>query len=260
MANEFLIREPGLTNHVTDPGKESFFNGHVSHGGNMKDPYVSGYAFIKWIKVPTWIHTDNGRDFVQLTERNFKGFSGLSDLQMDTGAITAGFTANELSFAKGTVQKPEGFTLKYQVKSGMDIDRYYNTWVSGIRDPKTGIATYPKKSGLPYHSDNHTGILLYVVTRPDADNFGEGEDKSNIEFAALFTHVMPTKIMLDHFNYESGSHEFAEKEQEFKGYMNFGQAVDAFAVGQMSTSKVYKFYNENDFLNLSEYASSVPSA
>jgi hypothetical protein len=246
MANEFLIREPGLTNHVTDPGRESFFNGHVSHGSNMKDPYVSGFAFIKWIKVPTWIHTDNGRDFVQLTERNFKSFSGLTDLQMDTGPITAGFTVNELSFAKGSIQKSEGFTLKYQVNSGMDIDRYYNSWVSGIRDPKTGIATYPKKSGLPYHSSNHTGILLYVVT--------------NIEFAALFTNVMPTKIMLDHFNYETGTHDFADKEQEFKGYMNFGQAVDAFAVSQMSSSKVYKFYNENDFLNLSEYASNVPSA
>jgi hypothetical protein len=260
MANDNIIREPSLTNHVVDPSRESFFNGYVAHGSNAKDPYVSGYAFVKWIKVPRWLGADEGREFKQLTERNFKGFSGLSDLQMDTGAVTAGFTANELSFAKGTVQKPEGFTLKYQVKSGADIDKYYNEWVSGIRDPKTGIATYPRKTGMPYHSDNHTGILLYVVTRPDADNFEKKADGSNIEFAALYTHVMPTKMMLDHYNYEAGSHEFSEKEQEFKGYMNFGQAVEAFAAAQMAASKVYKFYNENDFLNLSEYATSVPSA
>jgi hypothetical protein len=260
MANTNLIREPNLTNHTVTPSQESFFNGHVHHGANMKDPYVSGYAFIKWIKVPDWIGADNGAEFKQLTERNFKAFSGLSDIQLDTGAITAGFTNNELSFAKGTMQKAEGFTLKYQEQSGAPITKYYNEWTSGIRDPKTGIATYPKKHNVPYHSNNHTGILLYVVTRPDADNFGVGADKSNIEFACLFTHVMPTKIFLQHFNYESGSHEFAENEQEFKGYMNFGQAVEAFAAAQMSTSKVYKFYNENDFLNLSEYASSVPSA
>lgn len=260
MANEFLIREPGLTDHTTTSGATSFFNGSVSHGKNMKDPYVSGYAFIKWIKTPTWIASDQGVEFRQLTERNFKAFSGLSDMTMDTGAITAGFTNNELSFAKGTVQKTEGFTLKYQVKSAADIDKTYNRWVSGIRDPKTGIATYPKQSGLAYHSDNHTGILLYVVTRPDADNFGAGPDKSNIEFAALYTHVMPTKIFLDHFNYSNGDHEFFEKEQEFKGVMNIGQAVEKFAVAQMSTGKVYQFYNENDMLNLSEYAQSVPSA
>lgn len=168
MANDNLIREPSLTDHQADPGNEGFFNGYVHHGENMKDPYVSGYAFIKWIKVPSWLESDQGARFKQLTERNFKGLSGLSDMQMDTGAVTAGFTNNELSFAKGTVQKAEGFTLKYQINSGADIDRIYNEWVSGIRDPKTGIATYPRKSGLPYHSNNHTGILLYVVTRPDA--------------------------------------------------------------------------------------------
>src|SRR5690606_31277209 len=138
MANDNLVRDPSLTNHKTDPSRESFFNGYVSQGANTKDPYVSGFAFIKWIKIPNWIGPDNGREFKQLTERNFKAFSGLQDMQLDTGAITAGFTNNELSFAKGTVQKSEGFTLKYQAKSGAPEDKFYNEWVSGVRDPKTG--------------------------------------------------------------------------------------------------------------------------
>ena len=94
----------------------------------------------------------------------------------------------------------------------------------------------------------------------DMDNFGKGADGTNIEFACLFTHVMPTKILLNHFNFESGSHDLAEGEQEFKGYLNIGQAVEKFAADQMSASKVYKFYNESDMLNLSTYASSVPDA
>jgi hypothetical protein len=255
-----MVRDTSLTSHKVDPGLASFFNGYVATGENTKDPYVSGYAFIKWIKVPKWIGTDEGREFKQLSERNFKALSGLSDMTMDTGAITSGFTNNETSHAKGTVQKAEGFSLKYQEKSGSPETKYYNEWVSGIRDPKTGIATYPKKSGLAYHSSNHTGILLYVVTRPDADNFGNGPDGSNIEFAALYTNVMPTKIILDHFNFESGSHEFAEPTQDFKGYMNIGGAVEKFAASQMSQSSTYKFYNENDYLNMSEVATSVPSA
>lgn len=260
MANDILVRDPSLTDHIVDPGKDSFFNGHVAQGANSRDPYVSGFAFIKWIKVPKWISPDEGRGFKQLSERNFKAFQGLSDMQMDTGAITAGFTNNETSFAKGGVQKQEGFTIRHQEKSGGEITKDYNAWVSGIRDPKTGIATYPRKSGLAYHSDNHTGILLYVVTRPDADNFGKGPDQSNIEFAALFTHVMPTKILLNHYNYEAGNHDNAESEQEFKGYLNIGAAVEKFAAQNMSADKIYKFYNENDFLNLNEFASSIPGA
>jgi hypothetical protein len=263
MADTLLGADSGLTNHKTDPSRDSFFNGYVGHGANSKDPFVGGFAFIKWIKIPTFMErldSQAARDFKLLSEKNFKGFSGLSDLQMDTGAITAGFTNNELSHAKGTVQKPEGFTLKYQVKSGSDLDMFYRSWVGGVRDPKTGIATYPRQTGLPYHSDNHTGILLYVVTRPDADNFGKGADGSNIEFAALYTNVLPTKINLDHFNFESGSHEFAEKEQEFKGMMHFGPAVDKFAIANMDAKKIYTFYNEPDFTNLSEFAQSIPSA
>jgi hypothetical protein len=180
-------------------------------------------------------------------------------MQMETKGVTAGFTQNELSFASGGVQKSEGFTLRYQEKSGAPETKVYNGWVSGIRDPKTGIATYPKKSGLAYHSDNHTGILLYVVTRPDADNFGKGPDQTNIEFAALWTNVMPTKILLNHYNFEAGSHDTAESEQEFKGYLNIGAAVERFAAANMSADKIYKFYNENDFLNMSEFASTIPT-
>lgn len=249
MANEFLLRDGALAQHTPALGSNNFFNGFVAGGKGTADPYVSGFAFIKWIKAPSWLTKVD--EFKMLTERNFKAFSGISDMQMDTGGITAGFTGNELSFAKGSVQKTEGFSLKYQERSGSPETKTYNEWVSGIRDPKTGIATYPKKSGLAYHSDNHTGVLLYVVTRPDADNFGGVE--GNIEFAALYTNVMPTKIILAHYNFATNEHENAEQEQEFKGYMNIGSAVEKFAAQYMTQEKIYKFHNENDFMGMSEF-------
>jgi len=140
------------------------------------------------------------------------------------------------------ITKSGDFTLKYQEHSGSPLTSIYNGWVSGIRDPKTGIATYPKEYGYPYHSSNHTGTLLYVVTRPDADNFAG----NNIEFAALFTRCMPTKIPLNHFNFESGSHDPTELDQEFKAYMHIGASVEEFAFKYI-TDNTYKFYNENEF-------------
>lgn len=226
---------------------ENFFNGYTNAGNNSHDPYISGYAFIKWISVPTWL--PNPAEFKALSEKNFKSFNGINDIQMGTEGIRAGFTGNELHFAKD-ISKSGEFTVKYQEQSGSPLSTIYNTWVSGIRDPKTGIATYPKLSGQEYHSANHTGVLLYVVTRPDADNFNGGK---NIEFAALITKVMPTKIALNHFNYESGSHDFAEPEQEFKGYMNIGEAVENFAAQYMSASRIYTFDSENKFSNIKSF-------
>jgi hypothetical protein len=221
--------KPGA-NGVIKPTDLSFFNGAVAHGVNTADPYVSGYSYISWITVPRWIDgvqaTNNSSTFRYLCEKNFKGFSGLSNIDLEVGAVTGGFTANELMFATKLGQKPSEFTLKYQEQSGSPLTQHYNRWVGGIRDPRTGIATYPKEYDLEYHSFNHTGTLLYVNTRPDADN----TDKNIIEFAALFTHVMPKRILLEHFGFDGpGDHDLKEVEMPFSGYMNFGASIDNFA-------------------------------
>ena len=234
--SKFLSRSTEIHNTLNS-NPTNVFNGYVPQGKDAHDPYISGYAFIKWLSVPKWID-QNFKDF---SERNFKAFSGVNDITMDTAGVTAGFTRTELAFDTN-ITKTGDFTLKYQEHSGSPLTSIYNAWVSGIRDPKTGIATYPKEANLPYHSSNHTGTLLYVVTRPDADNF-EGK---NIEFAALFTRCMPTKIPLNHFNFESGSHDPTELDQEFKAYMHIGAAVEDFAAKYIS-GKIYTFNNENEF-------------
>lgn len=214
MSDSPLKRNDSLTSHAASPSDSNFFNGALMHGQNSFDPFVSGYAFIKWLRIPTWIDDE----FKALAEKNFKAFSGLNDIEIETGGITSGFTGNELHYAKGSGTKSTEFTLKYQEQSGSPLTKHYNKWVSGIRDPRTGIATYPKQYGLDYHSHNHTASLLYVVTRPDADNTG----MKIIEHASITTHMMPKKIILNHFNFESGSHENFEHEMSFSGYHHFG--------------------------------------
>lgn len=237
-----------LTSGVTNsPAATDFFNGHVPMNSTSHDPYMSGFAFIKWITVPKWL--PNPEEFKLFSERNFKAFSGLSDIQMDTSAVTAGFTSNESHYAK-SITKNSDFTLKYTEHSGSPLTKQYNAWVSGIRDPKTGIATYPGLAGAEdYHSSNHTGVLLYVVTRPDADNFAGGR---NIEFAALYTKIMPTKIALNHFNYENGNHDVTDLDQEFKAYMHIGPKVETFAKDYITKNR-YSFSTENSFTNITNF-------
>jgi hypothetical protein len=244
---EFLSRGQQIHNRLdTNPTDANFFNGSVPMENTAHDPYVSGYAFIKWLKVPTWI--PNPEQFKAYSEKNFKAFSGLSNISMGTAGVKAGFTETEVAYAT-SISKQGEFSLKYQQHSGGPLKTIYDAWVSGIRDPKTGIATYPLTSGLPYHSSNHTGVLLYVVTRPDANNFGG----KNIEFAALYTKVMPTIIHLDHYNFESGSHDVTESDQEFKAYMHIGAKVEDFAANYMQSTGTYTFYNENEFNNIDKF-------
>lgn len=245
MAN-LLERSNVMHAHQASPTSESFFTGSVQTGQNSFDPYVSGYAFLVWLKVPTWLK--GGDVFKQHSQKNFKSFQGHQNIDLETEGNRMGFTQNETHYTKGIGAKSAEFTLKYQEHSGSPMTPTYNNWVSGIRDPKTGIATYPKQFGLEYHSANHTGTLLYVVTRPDADNFAG----KNIEFCSLWTHVQPKRINLEHFNYEQGAHDFFDLDQPFSGYMNIGPEVEKFAANYVA-SRVYPFYTEASYENIGQY-------
>ena len=236
-----------------DSTKENFFGGYLQSSNNSYDPYVSGYSFIIWLKVPTWLRgAESDKDanvFKHLSQKNFKSFSGHSNIELETEGIKMGFTQNETHYTKGIGAKPGEFTLKYQEHSGRPLTAFYNNWVSGIRDPKTGTATYPKQIGKPYHSKHHTATLLYVTTRPDADNY----DQNPIEFASLWTHVQPKRINIEQYNYDQGDHSFFDLDQTFTGYMNIGRAVEELAVEIYNNKSTYNFYNESDFADLDIY-------
>ena len=115
----------------------------------------------------------------------------------------------------------------------------------GIRDPETGVATYPKVAGIDYSIRNHTGELMYIVTRPDADNF----EKNIIEFAAYFTCVMPKRLNLGHWNYTKGSQETPiELEQPLSAIVHWGPKVTDVASDLVRNGGIgFDFMHENEW-------------
>ena len=204
------------------------------------DPLVTGYAFIFWVWLPEWVAGSKAPEFCKnfrdLTQKNFKSLQGISDIEIDTQAYQYGFANNEYNVAAGVTKANTEITLKHQEFSGSPIKNAYQYWASGIRDPETGIATYPAIHDLDYAAANHTGELLYVVTRPDANNV----EKYNIEFAAYFTNVFPTRIPLAHFNYDQGDKSVVELEIPLKCNMHISAAVDEYA-HQMLKSRMYDY-------------------
>jgi hypothetical protein len=219
----------------------SFFNGYLNTMKLDFDPLVNGYSFFKWTVVPSWV-TSAFPGFKDMTEKNFlEGFS-LSDIELETGQMTHGFAANEYNFATTTKKGNTDFSIKHREFSGSPIRNAYQYWITGIRDPETGISTYGAIAGINYGAKNHTGEIVYIVTRPDANNI----DKNNIEFSCYYTAVIPTKIMLSQFAYTHGTHDAAEYEQSFKGVFHMSAQVDEFAA-KVLQQKVYGFLEMGDF-------------
>jgi len=235
--------------------KNSFFTGSLDLQNLKFDPFVTGYAFIIWVKVPTWVDKAYP-SFRQMTQNNFKSFDGLSDISLNSATYAHSFNGNEYNFASNITKENTEFTLKHQEYSGSPIKNMYQYWVTGIRDPLTNIATYPtlaEGENLKYAAKNHTGSLLYIVTRPDANNV----TGKNIEFAAYYTGVYPTKIPLSHLNYSQNDNNGVEIDMPFKGNMYISPKVDEYA--QSKLSEIFTFELEEDFTPL-EYKNSTSSS
>lgn len=231
---------------------ESFFTGGLNLQKLEFDPLVTGTAFIIWTKIPNWVET-TFKGFKAMTQKNFKGLDGIGDIELQTGAYEYGFANNEYHVATQITKQNTEFTLRHQEYSGSPITNMYKFWVSGIRDPETGIATYPARFGLDYAAKNHTGSLLYIMTRPDANNI----NKKNIEFASYWTNVFPTKYPLGHYNYSQGTNDLVEIEMPFKGTMHLGPNVEDFAHEMLKST--YTFITEDLFdpNNNGQYAGTI---
>jgi len=235
-----------------DYSKDNLFTGVWNLDQNNLDkfdPFVTGYGAIIWTKLPAFFDyldsqfSDFRAQFKAMTERNFKSFSGLSDLNLDTEALSHGFAGNELNTAVNIKKENTTFTLKHYELAGSPIREMYQIWVTGIRDPETGLATYHgaiKNGSLRYSMKNHTGELLYVVTDP---SFAVG-GATGIEFACYYTNVFPTKVFLDHLNYSSGDHAVQELDQEFRGNFHMSNEINKLAVNAMSTYTIEKTYGD----------------
>lgn len=229
---------------VDQAKNESFFTGSTQTDNHPVDPLVTGFAFWKWTKIPSWVEQEY-KNFRALSEKNLRAFTGMDDLELATIGVQAGFTPNETMAAAG-ITKPQGFSMTHKEWSGSPMRNVYTHWVSGIRDPETGVATYPKAYGIEYGARNHTGEGIYIMTRPDADNVENGHI---IEYAQYFTNVMPTKLPLGHLNYTAGTQENPEIEMTFTGNRHTGAKVDEFA--QKIIKETYKFRHENEFTSSS---------
>lgn len=232
-----------LTWDAKTTNNNNWFYGNYNTGALEFDPLITGYSFFKWTSLPSWL-TEKFDMFAEMTEKNFlEGFS-LSDIELETSTISAGFAGNEYNVATTIKKGNTDFSIKHREMSGSPIRNMYQYWVTGIRDPETGISTYGKDNGIIYCAKNHTGEICYIVTRPDANN--DNISGSNIEFACYYTAVMPKKIQLSQFSFSHGSHDLVEYDQNFVGCFHMGAKVDAFAKKCLAA-------NSYGFLELSGY-------
>lgn len=173
-------------NNISNP---FYGNDVASTGDSYLDPYPTGYAFIYWVSLPSWFEKDDDlKHFKTATQKSLRGVQGLADTTLQFATVNSGFAGNEANFVTGVQRGNTDFTLSFREYDGMPIRNLFRKWEGYIRDPNTGLCLYPSQFGVEYGCRNHSGQLLYILVRPDANNANNG---SVIEDAVLYLNVVP---------------------------------------------------------------------
>lgn len=169
--NKYVVMPKNLTEYTAFRGVTDF-----TQIGQFNQ-FETGYSFLSVISMPKFITIlgdqksgtsikTMANSFRHMLEYEFRGLSGLPDVQGQTGTITDGI--NELNYInRVTMDTSITVSMPYFEKSGSLITRFTEYYLTGIKDKLSQAKTYHGliRSGiLEPGLENEVFTLMYYVT------------------------------------------------------------------------------------------------
>ena len=210
---------------------------------DMFTPYIRGVSRIFLHKPPAFMQErfpDMTRRFKTYLETGYTSLDGIGDITVDFTDFEGGFAGQRYSTVSLARDETENITIQLYELTGSPIREYLDTWITGTRDPRSGIAHYHgviAEKGADYYSEkNHTAEMFYVNLDPTA---------INIEYCAMFAHMFPTRVPKAHLNYEKGNRDNAQLDIEMRCTKYESPAINNIGAWYIANSNVN--YNYLDF-------------
>ena len=210
---------------------------------DMFTPYIRGVSRIFLHKPPAFMQErfpDMTRRFKTYLETGYTSLDGIGDITVDFTDFEGGFAGQRYSTVSLSRDETDTITIQLYELTGSPIREYLDTWITGTRDPRSGIAHYHgviAEKGADYYSEkNHTAEMFYVNLDPTA---------INIEYCAMFAHMFPTRVPKAHLNYEKGNRDNALLDVEFRTTKYESPAINNIGAWYIANSNVN--YNYLDF-------------
>lgn len=218
-------------------------------------PYLRGWSRIFWHKVPNYMNQiwpNKTTNFKTYFETAYTAISGINDISVDFTDFEGGFAGQRFSVPQLSRDDTESFSVSMFELAGSPIREYIELWITGVRDPRSGVAHYhglidgpvvaEDGSEIPqmeYSEKNHSAEFIYCTLDPTA---------RQCEYVAMLAHAFPTKVPKDHLNYEHGSHDQAQMDLEFRCTKYESPAINDVGNAYLACSKVeynYLSFNPN---------------
>lgn len=222
MAMGLQTIQSNLKTNTKDYNRFSYFlNGIDVTQQNLNgfDPYIQGTARIFLYTPPFFMaegFPEQSRVFKSIVETGYTRVDGINDLSVDFVEFEGGFAGQKFANVSLVRDDTDTITISVYEQSGSPVREFLDTWVTGTRDPRSGVATYHGvmlKHGevyptatvvnaagatiakVPYGEKYHTAEFVYYDLDPTMQD---------LEYACMLAHCFPTKVQKSHLNYEKG--------------------------------------------------------
>lgn len=210
--------------------------------------YIRGISRIYLHKSAIYMNAlfpDKTSNFKTIVETFTKSVDGIGDVEVEFTDYEGGFNADKFSSVQSSRDSTDTITISLYELQGSPIREYLDTWISGVRDPRSGVAHYHgllddealcTAEGIGGYGDQyHTCEFVYVTHDPTA---------KKIEYSCLLANGFPTKVPKSHLNFESGNRDNVQIDLEFRVKKYESAAINDIAAWYTKTSVVkYNYLN-----------------
>jgi len=179
-------------NVLNNPSFDRHFGGTTST--IVADPYISGYHFIHWAKLPDELgdYVEGGDGATASAELTDQESIGTFLAGACLSVTPPGGTLNKTEFTgmggiKWAVPTNIDYTNAVSVKflefSALPVLAIISGWIRLIRDSKTGVSNLNVDDNA-YTKSAYAGSMLYWTTKPDGHT---------VEYSAAYTGMFPAK-------------------------------------------------------------------
>ena len=198
-------------------------------------PYIRGVSRIFLHKPPLFMlaqYPELTKVFKTYIETGYKSIDGIGDISVDFTQFEGGFNGQQYSTPQLARDDTESVTISVYELSGSPVREYLDTWVTGVRDIRSGIAHYHgaiENGSVKYGEINHTAEFIYTTYDPTG---------LTPEYCCMFAHCFPRRVPKAHLNYEAGNRDNVQMDLEFATTKYESPAINDIGIWYTMNSKV----------------------
>ena len=239
------------TGNVMSTNTKSFENFSYFLGGidvthqnlDQFTPYVRGVSRIFLHKPPLFMlskYRDHTKRFKTYIETGYKSVDGIGDIDVEFSNYEGGFNGQNFQSVQQAKDNTDAVTISVYELAGSPIREYLDTWVTGVRDIRSGIAHYHgaiEDGSVKYGENNHTAEFVYCTYDPTG---------LTPEYCCLFAHCFPRRVPKSHLNYEAGNRSEVQLDLEFSTTKYESPAINDIGIWYTLNSKIKWNYLDFD--------------